>query len=166
MRLHCWLLQLTAAFHVYAATVKTVELELIGLYEGVADWYHFYVDESTALGSELTHYVQLTRIDIVQQNGTFVRGANYYYFEESWFFVADIFGVIAPSPFGSDLWTVRLQEYFNTANYSGYHEQQETLGIFTGFYNPKTLQMYLDYTGQTLSMQKFGGQSFVATKVG
>ena len=165
MRLFSWLLKFAAAFCVHGV-LKTSQLELIGQYEGVADWYHFYVDESTALGSELTHFVQLTRIDIAQQNETFVRGATYYFLDGSWFHVADIFGIIAPSPLGSGLWAVRLQEYFNTANYSGFHEQQETLGTFTGFYNPNTLQMYLDYTGQSLSMQKFGGQSFVATKVG
>ena len=64
------------------------------------------------------------------------------------------------------MYGVRLQEYFNKKNTSNPHDQAETLGVLEGALAAASGQMQLTYTGQTLSLQMFGAQSFVATKTG
>ena len=141
------------------------DLDLIGSYDGSADFFEFWVDESQDLGGDLKSYSQINRIDIQEQQGSFVRGAEYWSSDgESWFFVCYIFGEISQKSKQPNIYSVRLQEYFNKFNTSNPHDQEETLGLLVGYYDSDTEDMYLDYTGQTLSLQKFGAQSFVATK--
>lgn len=40
----------------------------------------------------------------------------------------------------------------------------ETIGQLVGVYDSKSFKLYIDYVGETLSKQKIGTQSFVATK--
>jgi hypothetical protein len=142
-------------------------LDLLGSYEGVADFYKFTVNQNQTLGGDLTIYKnQLNRIEIQEQDGTFVRGSEYSSSDDgvSWLFVCYFFGDISQKSKNENIYSVRLQEYFNAANTSAARYQAETLGLLAGYYDTATQDMHLDYTGQTLSLQLCGAQSFVATK--
>ena len=143
------------------------EMDFIGSYDGVGTFYKFAVNESQALGGDLVSYSQINRIYIQEQEGSFVRGAEYWSEDgASWFFVCYVFGEISPQASQPGMYGVRLQEYFNKVNTSNPHDQAETLGVLEGALAAASGQMQLTYTGQTLSLQMFGAQSFVATKTG
>jgi hypothetical protein len=143
-----------------------VALDLTGTYDGAATYYKFGINESQDMGSDVVYFDQLNRLDLVEQRGSFVRGAEYWSDDngDTWFLVCYIFGEIVQKSNQPSVYSVRLQEYFNAANTSAARYQAETLGLLAGYYDTATQDMHLDYTGQTLSLQLCGAQSFVATK--
>mmetsp|Transcript_24507 Transcript_24507/g.36049 ORF Transcript_24507/g.36049 Transcript_24507/m.36049 type:complete len:158 (+) Transcript_24507:51-524(+) len=141
-------------------------LDLIGSYQGTAEWYEFLVDESMPLGGDIIFYNQTNVIDILEQNGKFIRGKEYWLNSKSErVYVCDVFGIFSMISHSSGVWKVKIEEYFNKVDIEGSHEQMETLGRFDGTYDEKNLEFTLDYTGRTLSNQKFGAQHFTATRI-
>jgi hypothetical protein len=140
-------------------------LDVRGTYDGIATFYEFFVDESTQLGSDINFYTQLNRISILEQNKSFVRGTESYSVDggKSWFFVCNIYGVISQSLYDDTKWNFKLQEYFNKVNTSNHHDQAETIGELDCVLDTTTNQVQVMYVGQTISKQKFGSQSFIAT---
>jgi hypothetical protein len=144
---------------------KSNQVNLVGEYEGVAQFNEFIVDESKPLGGDSTIFTQRNVFDIQEQNGTFFRGMEYYYYNNEKVFVANVFGVVSVLPFHGNLWRFRMQEYFNKVDSSGDHEQVETLGIFDGTLNADAMSIDLMYTGVTLNAQKFAATQVTIQKV-
>ncbi len=154
---------------------------VIGTFQGLADWYEFQVDLATpaSVGGPISNYQQDTRLTFTEQEGPFFRGKEYYADSSQpngWKFVANLFGIM--SRVNVDKWNrngefvIRINEWLNQ-DASALDASAETVGSFSGYliYNNNSTgsptgvdapEMSLEYTGQTKARNKFGAQHFVA----
>ena len=139
-------------------------LRVNGRFEGQADWYEFVVDPNKQLGGDIVNFKQYTRIEICEQTGPFIRGTEWYQeSENSWKFVANLFGIISPmSPtLNNKMFSVRMEEWLNEPTHD-VDTSRETLGLFTGVLTQDVSSnasvLSLQYTGATRKVDKFGAQ--------
>ena len=142
--------------------------DLMGVYEGMANWYEFETAPKLE-DPKILHFKQNTRIEITEQEGPFIRGKEYYAdssTESGWKFTMRVFGIISRLKTWTqkdNQFSIRMQEWLNEPT-KDVMQSSETMGTFTGvFYqNSSSLddynQMALQYTGNTKMADKYGAQ--------
>ncbi len=144
--------------------------QVVGTFQGMADWYEFMVDESEDFGGSIINYQQNTKLIWTEQQGPFFRGSEYYEdpsYPTGWKFVCNLYGIMTEKTNQKGTYSVRISEYLNE-DIGKLEKSTETIGIFTGTLINSTNsvpEFSLEYTGETMKRNKFGAQHFVATLV-
>ena len=145
----------------------TAVADLVGNYDGAVELRTFDVNESFPMGGTINIDTHYNRISIMEQNNSFVRGVEYRSENgiSDWIVYSNFFGIISRKSNQLNIYTLKLQQFLNSDSGSSSSESSSILlGERVGYLNSSDTTMHIEYTGQSVSLLEFGGESYVATK--